>query len=100
MILNKIALENFQGIKELELEFDGQNASIYGDNGTGKTTVANAFTWLMFDRSASDTKGFSPKPIGKDGSEIHNLTTSVSAEINIEGKVDKKAWIHFCSIRR
>ena len=86
MKLNKIALENFQGIKELELEFDGQNASIYGDNGTGKTTVANGFTWLMFDRAASDTKGFSPKPIGKDGSEIHNLTTSVSAEINIEGQ--------------
>ena len=86
MKLNIISLENFQGLKNVSFEFNGKNTSIFGDNGTGKTTIANAFTWLLFDKSASDTKGFSPKPIGKDGNEIHNLITSVSAEVNIENQ--------------
>ena len=48
MRLLSLKLENFQGIKDATFEFDGYNAAIYGDNATGKTTVFNAITWLLF----------------------------------------------------
>ena len=40
--INQMKLTNFQGIRNLELNFDGSNKSIRGDNGTGKTTIINA----------------------------------------------------------
>jgi recombinational DNA repair ATPase RecF len=39
MKLNRLKLENFQGIQSAEFKLNGQSASIYGDNATGKTTV-------------------------------------------------------------
>lgn len=75
MKLLKLVLLNFQGVKSLTLDFDGKSASIMGDNGTGKTTVYNALTWLLFDKSSTGAKGFTPKTRGKDG-ELHNLEHS------------------------
>lgn len=39
MKILKMKLENFQGVKELEIEPQGESSAIYGDNGTGKSTV-------------------------------------------------------------
>lgn len=44
MKILKMKLENFQGVKELEIDPQGESSAIYGDNGTGKSTVYNAFT--------------------------------------------------------
>lgn len=43
----RLKLENFKGIRELELQLDGNNAVISGENGTGKTTIADAYTWAL-----------------------------------------------------
>ena len=56
MKILKMKLENFQGVKELEIDPQGESSAIYGDNGTGKSTVYNAFTWLMYGKP-STTKG-------------------------------------------
>ncbi|MFQ8706957.1 MAG: AAA family ATPase, partial [Thomasclavelia sp.] len=48
--LNQMKLTNFQGIRNLELNFDGLNKSIRGDNGTGKTTIINAYYYLLTDK--------------------------------------------------
>ncbi|MFP5528181.1 AAA family ATPase [Peptococcus simiae] len=77
MFLKKLELKNFQGIKDLSLDL-GQTTRIYGDNATGKTTVANALSWLLFDKSSTGEKGFSPKTIGPEG-EVHGLEHSVTA---------------------
>ena len=39
MKILKMRLENFQGVKELEIDPQGESSAIYGDNGTGKSTV-------------------------------------------------------------
>lgn len=76
MKLLKLTLNNFQGIKSLEFDFDGgKSASIYGDNATGKTTVYNAITWLLFDKASTAAKNFTPKTKGPDG-DLHNLEHS------------------------
>ena len=80
MKLLSMKLENFQGIRFLDLEFpDGCSGSIYGDNGTGKTTVFNALTWLLFDKASTGAKDFSPKTRGADGDGVHHLNHGVTA---------------------
>ena len=67
MKIKSLRLENFQGIAHAEFDFDGLSASIYGDNATGKTTVFNAVTWLLFDKASTGAKNFTPKTKGPDG---------------------------------
>ncbi len=76
MKLLKITLQNFQGIRDLSFEFPhGASASIYGDNATGKTTVYNALTWLLFDKASTSAKNFTPKTKGAAG-DLHHLDHS------------------------
>ena len=56
----KLSLLNFKGIKQLEITFNG-TTKIYGDNATGKTTLVDAFTWLLFGKDSTDRKDFSIK---------------------------------------
>lgn len=86
MKLLKMQLENFKGIRNETFVFDGRNADIYGANGTGKTTVYDAFTWLMFGKSSEEKTGFSPKTITADG-YAHNIEHSVECELEIDGEV-------------
>lgn len=84
MKLIKMALENFKGIKKAEFSFGGFDANIYGANGTGKTTVFDAFTWLLFGKASEERANFSPKTITADGA-AHNLDHSVECDIEIDG---------------
>lgn len=85
MKLIRLKLENFQGIKSAEFKFDGHSASIYGDNATGKTTVYNAVTWLLFDRASTNAKNFTPKTKGANG-DLHYLDHAAEAEFNVGGR--------------
>lgn len=84
MKLIRIKLENFKGIRNEEFYFFGQNANIYGANGTGKTTINDAFTWLMFGKSSGERSGFSPKTITPEG-YAHNIEHAVECDIEING---------------
>ena len=46
--IKSLRLLNFKGIKNLEINDLGAITNIYGDNATGKTSVFDAFTWLLF----------------------------------------------------
>ena len=98
MKIKTLRLENFQGIQHAEFDFDGLSASIYGDNATGKTTVFNAVCWLLFDKSSTGAKNFTPKTKGADG-DLHNLDHSAEAsfimpsgEIATFKKVYHEVW--------
>lgn len=84
--LNFIRLQNFKGIKDFTLKTEGKNVSIYGDNGTGKTTTFDAFLWLLFNKDSTDRTAFKVKPQDEFGNDIHNLQTEVEAELLIDGK--------------
>ena len=81
MKLLKMRLNNFQGVKNLEFDFSGKSASVFGDNATGKTTVFNAFTWVLFGKPSTGAKNYTPKTKGPDG-DIHHLEHS--AELVLE----------------
>lgn len=67
MKILSLTLENFRSIKNLTVNFDGKDADIYGANGTGKTTIANAICWLLIDRPATEEADFTPKTEGTHG---------------------------------
>lgn len=78
MRLHSLTLSNFQGIKHFKHVFDGKNAIIYGDNATGKTTLFNSLTWLLFGNSSTGAKGYTPKTVDENG-EVHGLEHTVEA---------------------
>lgn len=73
MRLLSLKLKNFKGVSALTFSPDGGNASICGDNGTGKTTVADSISWLLFDKDSKGNSKFDIKTQGADGQPIHNL---------------------------
>ena len=87
--IKKLALENFKSHKSLTLELNGRNASIYGDNATGKTSVYDALTWLLFgkDSKGNGEKNIEIKPLDANG-EIrdHFAETAVEAVLLVDGE--------------
>lgn len=98
MKLISLRLENFKGIKELEIAIDGENISIYGENATGKTTVADAFSWLLFGKDSKGRAKFGIKTLDNTGAVINNIDHSVRGTLEIDGetvdleRVYKEKW--------
>ena len=67
MKILKLMLEDFRSIKNMTVNFDGQDADVLGANGTGKTTIANAICWLLIDRPMTEEADFTPKTEGTHG---------------------------------
>ena len=63
--IKELKLHNFKGTREASYKFDGRNARIEGRNGSGKSTVFDAFTWLLFGKDHKDQteNSFEPKTI-------------------------------------
>ena len=78
MKILSLTLENFRGIKDLTVNFDGKDADVFGANGTGKTTIANAICWLLIDRPATEEADFTPKTAG-----THGINHKASMEIEL-----------------
>lgn len=79
-------IKNFKGIKTLAINF-GQTTNIYGENATGKTTIFDAFTWLLFDKDSSNKKDFNIKTLGPDGEAHHGLEHAVEGQLEVDGRV-------------
>ncbi len=87
MKLLKLTLSNFKGIKSFTLDAQGHNANVFGDNGTGKTTLYDAFLWLLFDKDSNNKKDFAIKTLATDGSELHGLEHTVEGQFEIDGRI-------------
>lgn len=85
--LLELSLRNFKGIKDLKLTPGGNDLNIYGDNATGKTTIMDAFIWLLFDKDSSNSSNFNIKTLDKLGNVIHGLEHEVIAKLEIDSKV-------------
>lgn len=83
----KLRMANFKGIKALEIDMEGSDVAVYGQNATGKTTLFDAFTWCLFGKDSADKSDFWVKPHDEHGEEIHNLETVVELWLLIDGKV-------------
>ncbi|MCG2408687.1 AAA family ATPase [Staphylococcus epidermidis] len=88
--IKKISIENFAGLKNQIFEFNGNDARVYGANGTGKTTTATALQWLLFDKGLDgSTKSFNPVPLDENNEEEYELIPTVEVELDDNGKTLK-----------
>lgn len=89
IFLKKISLKNFKGIRSLSIDFKDKETFIVGANATGKTTVFDSFTWLLFGKDSngnSDTK-FNIKTFDENGKPILKLEHEVSAILDVSGEI-------------
>lgn len=98
MILKSLHMENFKGIKSLDVNFSNKT-SIKGQNAVGKTTIFDAFTWLLFNKNSAGEEKFNVRPLDKDGKRIDNVEIKVAGVIEVDGKevelskVQKQNWV-------
>ena len=80
----RLELRNFKGQRNLNLDFGGRSCTIYGDNATGKTTVYDAFSWLLFGVDSLGQSAFDIKPLDSSGRVLdHGAVTSVEADLMV-----------------
>lgn len=97
--LKHLRIENFKGIKKFSMDFDGKNVNVFGTNATGKTTLVDAFQWVLFDKDSLGNSKFGIKPIDvRTEKEMHHLETMVEVVLALDGeeinlkKVFKEKW--------
>ena len=97
--LKSLTLLNFKGVRTQHIEFDATETTLLGENGTGKTTVFDAFWWLFFGKDSTGRKDFEIKTLDSNNLVIPNLDHEVQAEIIVDGqlivpkKVYKEKWV-------
>lgn len=95
--LIRMELRNFKGVAQAEYDF-GDHTDISGGNGTGKSTIFEAYLWCLFDKNPA---GNTPKVQPYDtANEIkHQLTTSVRLYLELDGnpliaeRTLKEEWV-------
>lgn len=91
-------IQNFKGCKDRVIEF-GQTTRITGDNGVGKSTVFDAYLWLLFDKNSKGVTNFAIRPLTESGETINNIEISVEATISVDNdeyklrKTQKQKWV-------
>ena len=83
LIINRLALYNFKGIRQAEARFSDVCTTISGDNGVGKSTMADAFSWLFFGKNAAGVEQFSIKTVDEAGNFIPHLDHTVEGDFTI-----------------
>ncbi len=78
MKLLNLTLDNFKATKHYELEPNGSSMDVYGDNDVGKTTLADAYFWLLVGKNSINKSDFPILPTDEDGNIIEGLDASVS----------------------
>lgn len=98
IILKELHLQNFKGIKDLKINFlEGVN-TIQGKNATGKTTIFDAYMWLLWGTDSLDRTDFGIKTYTDDGDTLHGVEHTVTGVIGADGqeiklqKIYKEVW--------
>lgn len=79
-------VENFKGLRVFDIEFDPVRTSVVGANGTGKTTLHDAYLWLLTGADSNGSSAFCVQPLDGDSRTIDHLNTAVSCVMSFDGE--------------
>ena len=84
IVLRKLIVDNFMAYPHAEFDFFNRTV-VAGRNGIGKSTIATAYTWLMFgcDYQLKDNPAVR-RVVG--GKSVDDMDVSVTAVLDIDGK--------------
>lgn len=85
--IKSLRLVNFKGVRSLSIEMNSKKTEVFGANGSGKTTIFDAFTWLLFGKDSRDRKQFEIKTLDADGKPIQRLPHEVVGELLVDGEL-------------
>lgn len=97
--IKSLQLTNFKGVQSLLVPFTYPVTEIAGKNASGKTTIFDACTWLLFGKDSTDRKDFEIKPLDKDGKPLQKADYEVTGQLTINGqpvtirRVYKEKWV-------
>lgn len=93
--IKSIRLQNFKGVKSAEYNFDGKTVTIKGQNGAGKTTIADAFFWVVADKNYSLASNPNIRPIGAE-----EVAPRVDIVFDVDWKEVTVAKIQKCTVKK
>lgn len=99
MILKSLHGENFKGIKSIDIKFGEKKTKISGQNASGKTTIFDMFSWLLFNKNSAGEEKFNVRPLDKNNKRIDNVEIKVAGVIDVDGKevelskIQKQNWV-------
>lgn len=84
--IKTLSLVNFKGTRSASVDFGGSDAAVYGCNASGKTTLFDAFTWVLFGKSSEDKTKFGIKTLDAEGKVIDRIPHEVTAVLDVDGE--------------
>lgn len=81
--LDSLIIKNFKGIDDLSINFSNKTI-ICGKNATGKTSIYDAFMFLMFDKDSAGNSKFESRKLDANGEKVHHIDISVTANIRVD----------------
>lgn len=99
IILKSLELVNFKGISHVQFDdLNPKENSFFGKNEAGKTTLFNAFLWLLFGKDLNNRKDYEIKPLDSNNkptkglnSEVHAVLLINNEEVTIS-RIYKEKW--------
>lgn len=97
ILIKRLTAVNFKGLKNFTVDFNFIT-NIFGANASGKTTLFDATTWLLFGKDSTDRKDFNIKPLDSLGSTKDRTEVEVSALLEVDGeditirRIQKEKW--------
>lgn len=91
--LGKIEFEHFQGFTQKTVDFQYCNAKARGQNGVGKTSIADGVFWVLYDKNSAGDKNFGIRPVCTDENSpkfcepIRGLIIKVEVDLLVNGVV-------------
>lgn len=84
--LNRLELSNFKKIAKLSIDFT-QETDIVGTNGVGKSTIFDAYTWLLYGKNSHDQNDFAIKTLDENNQAIHKLEHEVVGTFDVDSEI-------------
>ena len=90
MLLNTLSISNFKCFDKFEIDFDEKKTKIAGDNGTGKTSICDAYFWLLFGKNSSG-QALNPRPKCEEATKttVTANLPSIAAKPSISAAVSR-----------
>lgn len=84
ILIDKICLRYFKGVENKEIVLGDNINVVKGRNGIGKSTIADAISWVLFGTNQSGATKFGIKTKDKDGKEIEDVAHSVEISLTVQ----------------
>ncbi|MEA4978625.1 MAG: ATP-binding protein [Petrimonas sp.] len=84
--LKKLRMNHFKAFRDFEVNFSDRTV-ISGRNASGKSTIFDAWSWLLFGKDSLGSADFQIKTLDENGNVIEKVDHEVYGELEINGSI-------------